>query len=262
MKPESVVGDAKSVAGSAVEKPKSAIGDAKSAAGDVAEKPESAVGDAKSGVGSVADKPELAGPFGVQDNGDVTNATGVQIGQLVDGDPQDLVATSIKDIDAEGNLVKASGSIVGKAELNSQIAGDKVDEAGDKVDEGIDLRSNVDDAAPAVDDAAPSEIGSKVDGAVPDVDAESKLEGAPEEVGSKVDDAEGKLDEAAPTEAGSTVDEAAPTEAGSKVDEAVPTEAGDKLDDATSQVVRSSSPFHFEELANTITGGSRSIRSC
>ena len=142
---------------------------------DVAEKAKSEVGskaDVPSEIGSkgdaipsevgskvdtaAADKPELSGPFGVQDNGEVTNATGVPVGKLVDGQPQDLVGTSIKDIDGQGNLVKESGSIVGKVEL--------------------------DNAA----DAAPSEVGSKLE------DPEAKLNDA----GEKVEDSESKLGEA------------------------------------------------------------------
>ena len=53
--------------------------------------------------------PELAAPFGVQDNGEITNATGTVIGKLAEGTPQELVGTSIKEIDAEGNLKAESG---------------------------------------------------------------------------------------------------------------------------------------------------------
>lgn len=104
---------------------------------------------------AAADKPDLTGPFGVQDNGEVTNATGIPVGKLVEGEPQDLVGTSIKDIDSQGNLLKGSGSIVGKVELDKAAeaapedvgskledseakldeAGEKVDEVGEKADE-------------------------------------------------------------------------------------------------------------------------------
>ena len=40
------------------------------------------------------------------------------IGKLADGKPQDLVGTSIQEIDGEGNLVGKDGSILGKADLN------------------------------------------------------------------------------------------------------------------------------------------------
>jgi hypothetical protein len=73
-------------------------------------------------------KPELGGPFGVQDNGDITDASGVVVGKLAEGTPQDLVGTSIKDIDGEGNLLAENGSILGKADLKSEVL-DKKDEA-------------------------------------------------------------------------------------------------------------------------------------
>jgi hypothetical protein len=53
--------------------------------------------------------PELAAPFGVQDNGEITNATGTVIGKLAEGEPRELVGTSIKEIDSEGNLKAGSG---------------------------------------------------------------------------------------------------------------------------------------------------------
>jgi hypothetical protein len=163
-------------------------------------------------------KPEMEGPFGVQDNGEITNATGVPIGKLVDGEPQDLVGTSIKEIDAEGNLKKASGSIIGKAEI-------KPDVLDDKVDEGIDLsRQSGDEAEGAgdkLDEASPPEADSKID-----------------EAGEKVDEAGEKIDEAAP---GEELAESRIDEAGEKVDEAAPgeepaeskiEEAGEKIDEA------------------------------
>jgi len=141
---------------------------------------------------ATANKPDLTGPFGVQDNGEVTNATGVPIGKLLDGEPKDLVGTSIKDIDSQGNLVKESGDIVGKVELDQPV------------------------------DAAPSEIGSKPE------DPEAKLDDA----GDKIEDPESKLDEAGEKvgdsesklgEAGESAEdpEAKLDEAGEKVDEAV-----------------------------------------
>ncbi|EPE30792.1 hypothetical protein GLAREA_03759 [Glarea lozoyensis ATCC 20868] len=93
---------------------------------DASEKPDGADVDAP-GAEDVK-KPELSGPFGVQDNGDITDATGVVIGKLADGTPQDLVGTSIKDIDGEGNLLAENGSILGKADLKSELL-DKKDEA-------------------------------------------------------------------------------------------------------------------------------------
>lgn len=132
---------------------------------------------------AAANKPELTGPFGVQDNGAVTNATGVPVGKLVDGEPQDLVGTSIKDIDSQGNLVKESGSIVGKVELDKAA-----------------------DAAPS--EVAPSEAGSKLQ------DPDTKLSDA----GEKIEDPEAKVDETGEKVVDS---ESKLGEAGEKVDEAV-----------------------------------------
>ena len=84
------------------------------------------------------EKPEIKGPFGVQDQGEITNASGVVIGKLAEGTPQDLVGTSIQDIDAEGNLVNKSGSIVGKAELNPTLPGKEASQAGSQLPEGVE----------------------------------------------------------------------------------------------------------------------------
>lgn len=86
----------------------------------------------KAGSAADLDKPKLTGPYGVQDNWEITNATGVVIGKLQqdqDVTPQDLVGTSIKEIDQEGNLIAKNGSIVGKCDLISNL-GSQVDEVG------------------------------------------------------------------------------------------------------------------------------------
>ena len=57
------------------------------------------------------EQPELGAPFGVQDNGEITNATGTVVGKLAEGSPQELVGQSIKEIDAEGNLKAESGKL-------------------------------------------------------------------------------------------------------------------------------------------------------
>ncbi|KAG9243280.1 hypothetical protein BJ878DRAFT_511586 [Calycina marina] len=128
------------------------------------------------------EKPELSGPFGVQDNGEVTNASGIPVGKLVDGTPQDLVGTSIKDIDSQGNLVKGSGSIVGKVNIGEEA------------------------------DAAASEVGSKLD------DPDAKLDESASQVGSKVEDPEAELDETSSKVDEETSDKLEDSE--SKVDEA------------------------------------------
>jgi Protein of unknown function (DUF3659) len=70
------------------------------------------IAEALGGLGSEkpeTEAPELAAPFGVQDNGEITNATGDVVGKLAEGEPRELVGTSIKEIDAEGNLKAESG---------------------------------------------------------------------------------------------------------------------------------------------------------
>ncbi|KAG9236848.1 hypothetical protein BJ875DRAFT_455344 [Amylocarpus encephaloides] len=73
-------------------------------------------------------KPELTGPFSVQDNGEITNVTSEVVGKLAEGTPQDFVGTSIKEIDEEGNLVAKSGSVIGKADIVSNLL-DKANQA-------------------------------------------------------------------------------------------------------------------------------------
>lgn len=67
------------------------------------------------------EKPDVKGPFGVQDKGEITNASGLVIGKLVEGEPQDLVGQSIAEIDEEGNLKNKTGSVIGKGELNPTL---------------------------------------------------------------------------------------------------------------------------------------------
>jgi len=97
----------------ASDKAHSTISGAKSAAGDV-EKP-----DLNTEEGS--EKPELAAPFGVQDNGEITNAKGETVGKLSEGKPTDLVGTAIHHIDEEGNMKAETGSTLGKAEISPEL---------------------------------------------------------------------------------------------------------------------------------------------
>lgn len=91
--------------------------------GDVLDEEGNVIASAEPLESNGGEKPELSGPFGVQDNAEITNATGVVVGKLVEGEPQDLVGTSIKEIDEDGNLKAESGSTVGKAELNPDVLG-------------------------------------------------------------------------------------------------------------------------------------------
>lgn len=114
------------------------------------------------------EKPEIKGPFGVQDQGEITNAAGVVIGKLAEGTPQDLVGTSIQDIDAEGNLVNKSGSIVGKAELNPTLAGKEGSEAESKLPEGVE-GSKLEGSKAEGSKAEGSEVAEGVEGEKPEV---------------------------------------------------------------------------------------------
>ena len=101
---------------------------------------------------AAGEKPSLEAqaPFGVQDNGDITNATGSVVGKLAEGKPQDLVGTAITAIDASGNLKAESGSTIGKADLQEGVldgaASQKPDgavdegELSDKADSAIELQ--------------------------------------------------------------------------------------------------------------------------
>ncbi|XMA10975.1 hypothetical protein WAI453_003766 [Rhynchosporium graminicola] len=95
-------------------------GDIMDAEGNVIGTADLTQADSKSAAG---DKPLLEGqaPFGVQDNGDITNATGSVVGKLAEGKPQDLVGTAIAAIDKRGNLKAESGSTLGKAELQDKV---------------------------------------------------------------------------------------------------------------------------------------------
>ena len=109
----------------------------------------------KSDAGRAAgEKPELAGPFGVQDNREVTNAAGVPIGQLAEGDPQDLVGRSIKEVDDEGNLKTEGGSVVGRVELNPEVLNkgqEAAGELGEKASEGEEAADKLEGAKPELD---------------------------------------------------------------------------------------------------------------
>jgi hypothetical protein len=98
--------------------------------GDVLDDEGNVIASAEPQEANGGEKPEQSDPFGVQDNGEITNASGVPVGKLVEGEPQDLVGTSIKEIDEDGNLKAKSGSTVGKAELNPEVLGQGGDAAG------------------------------------------------------------------------------------------------------------------------------------
>lgn len=65
--------------------------------------------------------PELKGPFGVQDNGEITNVSGIVVGKLVEGELHDLVGQSIKHIGDDGQLETDTSTVIGRAELKPEI---------------------------------------------------------------------------------------------------------------------------------------------
>ncbi|KFY06572.1 hypothetical protein V491_08587, partial [Pseudogymnoascus sp. VKM F-3775] len=58
--------------------------------GDVLDEEGNVIASAEPLESNGGEKPELSGPFRVQDNADITNVTGVVVGKLVEGEPQDL----------------------------------------------------------------------------------------------------------------------------------------------------------------------------
>lgn len=107
--------------------------------GDVLNEEGNAIASAEPLEANGVEKPELSSPFSVQDNGEITNATGVAVGKLAEGEPQDLAGTSIKEIDEDGNLKAESGDIVGKAELNPEEL-EQGKEAADEVASNTEVR--------------------------------------------------------------------------------------------------------------------------
>ncbi|KAL2066830.1 hypothetical protein VTL71DRAFT_1254 [Oculimacula yallundae] len=128
--------------------------------------------DASSSVNG--DKPVLEdqAPFGVQDNGDITNATGSVVGKLAEGKPQDLVGTAITAIDASGNLKAESGSTLGKAELHDKVPSEADTEKPQQPVDDAQLSAKSDSAAEKqdvqatnlkqVDDLKPEDSASKL----------------------------------------------------------------------------------------------------
>lgn len=63
----------------------------------------------------------MKGPFGVQDNGEIINVSGIVVGKLVEGELQDLVGQSIKRIGDDGQLETDTSTVIGRAELKPEI---------------------------------------------------------------------------------------------------------------------------------------------
>jgi hypothetical protein len=103
---------------------------AEEALDEAGKKKEGVEGEASEAAEGV-EKPEIEGPFGVQDNGEVTNAKGLPIGKLAEGDPKDLVGRSIHEIDDEGQLLAEGGSVLGKVEFSPEVLEKGGEEAGE-----------------------------------------------------------------------------------------------------------------------------------
>jgi hypothetical protein len=161
-----------------LEEAKSQVEDASSKLDEPLKKvdPEPETDDLKHGADDI-EKPELAAPFGVQDNGDLTNATGDVVGKLSKGTPQELVGTSIKEIDPEGNLLNETGSTIGKAEIQPELLeGSNLD---DKVDGASAVGSQVPESEKLKDGELPEHEKIAAASQIPD-DSQvgEKLEGA------------------------------------------------------------------------------------
>ncbi|KAH9208880.1 hypothetical protein DL95DRAFT_344944 [Leptodontidium sp. 2 PMI_412] len=159
---------------------------------------------------TVGDKRSLEdqAPFGVQDNGDITNATGSVVGKLAEGKPQDLVGTAITAIDASGNMKAESGSTIGKADIQEKLlektTSQKPDDEGevsDKADSAIEIQDqeasnqghpadekSVLDADKEVNDLKPNDSASKISASeAPDTSRVAVESGEVKDLDSKVD---------------------------------------------------------------------------
>lgn len=159
---EGVADDAKAEAEGAKDDAEGAKDDAEGAKEDVEGAAEDAKGDAedaaegaKEGAPSaptilnseVPDEinkiPQFEGSLKVDESGEVKDAAGKVIGNIVDGDPKELASQKIKDIDLEGHLLGEDGTIIGKVGVEdldfSQLEGKTVNKAGKVVDENGDV---------------------------------------------------------------------------------------------------------------------------
>ncbi|KAH0559556.1 hypothetical protein GP486_003932, partial [Trichoglossum hirsutum] len=138
------------------------------------------------------EKPELekqrpAGPFKIQENGEITDTLGNTIGRLAEGvDVKELAGKLVKDIDEEGNILDDSGTVVGKANL-----------ALPEGEEGLPEKASLSEEKAKLPDISILE-GKKVNKIGNVVDDDGNLfgrliEGNPKGLIGKTLDAEGKI---------------------------------------------------------------------
>lgn len=87
--------------------------------------------------------PQFEGTLVVQESGEVKDANGKVIGNVVEGDPKEMAKKTVKDIDLEGHLLGEDGTIIGKVGIEEldfgQLEGKTVNKAGKIVDENGDV---------------------------------------------------------------------------------------------------------------------------
>jgi hypothetical protein len=155
-------------------------------------------------AGATSDLPNISILKGltVDATGNILNDDGDTVGQLVEGDPKELMGRSLNE---NGEFLDDDGNVIGRAKVHPDAAQfiddaeDLVDDAGEDVGDQAD--EAVDDAGEAVDGVA-DQAGEAIDGELPGIEA---LEGHEvDSVGNVVDEAgnvignlaEGDIDQA------------------------------------------------------------------
>ncbi|OWP05467.1 hypothetical protein B2J93_6374 [Marssonina coronariae] len=137
---------------------------------------------------SVVEKANLTAPFGVQDNGEITNASGAVVGTLAEGKPLDLVGTAISAIDSKGNLKAETGTTLGKADIQPELLNDRASDDGTQISDKADSAVELEDGEAVkrdVEDATSQKlVGSEAAGEDVKSKAQESLQ-APEGIDSK-----------------------------------------------------------------------------
>lgn len=92
------------------------------------------------GVSKAGDETKSAvkGDFRVTQEGNVVDGKEAVIGNLIEGEPQNLADRTIKAIDQEGNLMTEEGSVVGKADITSEVFKSKEETGEEKQEKQTD----------------------------------------------------------------------------------------------------------------------------
>jgi hypothetical protein len=110
---------------------------------------------------------ELLKGLTVDATGNILNDDGDTIGQLVEGDPKELMG---KTFNEKGEILDDDGNVIGRAQVHpdaAELMGDVEDAADDVEDEA---EGAVDEAGEAVDDAG-EEVGEAIDAELPGIEA-------------------------------------------------------------------------------------------